>query len=225
MASSFETKRERRLAARADRQRQAETGRRRSQQRKRLSVVGLIVLVLAVLAGGGYLISQSLSKPAIAADCLDRSTPPAPREFDPTNPGRTVPDEGQRHVNAGSPLRFEANPPTSGNHYASPTPRGVYTEARSPGNWVHSLEHGYIVVLYCPSDSPELVQQLRQFYESAPRSTKYAYQKLVVTPYDNMKHRLAIVAWNHIDEMDRFDSERLLAFYRAYVDKGPEDAS
>ena len=50
------------------------------------------------------------------------------------------------------------------------------------------------------------------------------YQKLVILPYSSMSSRLAIVAWNRIDELEQFDQQRLMRFYEAYHDRGPEDA-
>jgi hypothetical protein len=142
----------------------------------------------------------------------------------PGRPGRMVEDEGFNHAPEGEPIQYRHNPPSSGTHYASSTPPGIYAEPQPAGSWVHSLEHGYVVVLYnCPTDCPELVGQLRQFYEAAPKSARHGRQKLIVQPYREMDHRLAIVAWDYIDEMDELDAERLRAFYRAYHDHGPED--
>ena len=205
MATSPESKRERRLAARAERQRLAEEGRRKARQRRRVTIFGLALLAVAALAGAGYFISQSaLNKPAL---------------------GRTVPDEGRNHTAAGDPLTFQSNPPASGTHYPTWTRPGFYTEPQDKGNWVHSLEHGYVVVLYnCPTACPEITQPLRQFYETAPKSSRYGYQKLVVAPYREMDHRIAAIAWNHILELDELDLDQVMAFYRAYMDKGPEDA-
>ena len=39
-----------------------------------------------------------------------------------------------------------------------------------------------------------------------------------------MEHQLAVVAWDWIDEMDTFDRDRLSKFYKAHLDRGPEDA-
>jgi Protein of unknown function (DUF3105) len=204
MDSSSQTKRERRLAARSERQRLAQEGRRKARQRRRLIVAALVILGVGLLAAAVLFMGQAISKPA---------------------PGRTVPDEGRNHVAQGEPIEFRNNPPASGNHYPTWARSGVYAEPQHPGNWVHNLEHGYIVILYnCPGDCPDLTQQLRQFYDSAPRSQKYGYQKLVITPYADMDHRIAAVAWNRVDEMDELDLERLSSFYRTYLEKGPEDA-
>ena len=204
MDASGPTKRERRLAAREERQRAAEQGRRRAQQRKRMTLAGAIILAVAVLAAGVFFLVSATRTAAI---------------------GVSVPDEGREHVSPGTPLTYQANPPSSGPHYPNWTRPGVYTEPQDPGGWVHSLEHGYVVILYnCPDACPELVAQLRTFYDSAPPSTRYRYQKLVVTPYANMSNRVTALAWNRKLELDRFDADQLMAFFRAYQDKGPEDA-
>ena len=122
-------------------------------------------------------------------------------------------------------IQYKNNPPTSGPHYPTWTRPGLYTDPQDTGYWVHSLEHGYIVILYnCPSGCPDLVQQLRQFYEAAPKSSRYGYQKLVITPYTAMDHPIALLAWDHIQELDQFNADEALTFYKAYQDKGPEDA-
>jgi hypothetical protein len=204
MDTTSETKRERRLAARAERQRLAEEGRRRARQRRRLTLGGLVLVAVAIVVAGIYFIGQTALRPS---------------------PGRTLPDEGRTHVNSGEPIEYRNNPPASGPHYPTWTRPGVYTDPQDKGYWVHSLEHGYVVILYnCPSGCPDLVQQLRQFYEAAPKSSRYGYQKLVITPYTEMSHTIALVAWDHIEEMDQFSADDTLTFYKAYLDKGPEDA-
>lgn len=205
MSTDQESKRQRRLAARAERQKLAEQGRRRAQQRKRLTMASFVVLGLAVLGAIGMLLSQNLMRPSL---------------------GRTTADEGRNHVNAGTPLNFRSNPPASGEHYPVWSRPGAYTEPQDPGNWVHSLEHGYVVVLYnCPSACPELVSQLRTFYDAVPKSQRYGYQKLVITPYAQLEGQLAMVSWARVLELpEGFNQDTMMTYYRTYVDKGPEDA-
>lgn len=137
--------------------------------------------------------------------------------------GRRMPDEGQQHVPAGTPVRYGHEPPTSGPHWPRPAPWGEYEQEVPPELWVHNLEHGGIVILYrCDTSCPELVRQLREVYATFPKS-KYGHVKLLITPYRKLKTRLAVLAWTWIDEVETFDRERLLRFYRAHVDQGPED--
>ena len=155
----------------------------------------------------------------------DGSLADAPSQQPPTQPGRVAPNEGYSHAAQGEPITYQNRPPSSGTHYPTWTRPGVYPEPQPTGNWVHSLEHGYVVILYnCPDACPDLAQQLAAFYEAAPKSAHYGYQKLIVQPYADMDHRIAIVAWAHVDELDAFDPTRLRAFYDAYHDHGPEDA-
>jgi hypothetical protein len=144
---------------------------------------------------------------------------------DTNRPGRAVLDEGSSHVRVGTPVERRHHPPASGPHYPILLPRGVYPAEQDEGLWIHNLEHGYIVLLYnCPTACPELLAQLQRFYDRAPPSAAYGYQKLVILPYSSMPSRLAIVAWNRIDELEQYDEQRLLRFYEAYHDRGPEDA-
>jgi hypothetical protein len=172
--------------------------------RRRVTMGAVVLAAVALLAAIGWLLVQNFSRPSL---------------------GVAVADEGRDHVNTGTPLEYEADPPASGPHYANWTRPGVYAEAQSPGNWVHSLEHGYVVILYnCPGGCPELVNQLRELYDAAPRSAKYNYQKLVITPYPDLENLVTAVAWGRKLELDEFDRQTLMDFYRAYVDRGPEDA-
>ncbi len=182
-----------------------EEERRHKQQQKILSIGGIIVAALVVLGGIGFLISRATQAEA-------------------SLPGTPVADEGRTHIPDTQTPQYKHYPPASGPHYDAPAAWGVSPQALPEGRWVHNLEHGGVVILYkCPSGCPDLVKQLEGFYASAPRSQKWNEVKLVVTPYDKMQHQIAIVAWDWIDEMDSFDSARLLKFYKAHVDQGPED--
>ena len=138
-------------------------------------------------------------------------------------PGRRMPDRGGGHVPEGQSVPYPSYPPTSGPHWPRPAPWGVYDFEIAPEVYVHNLEHGGIVVLYhCPRPCPDLVEKLRRASATLPRS-KYGHVKLLVTPVSILDHRLAFLAWTWIEELDDFDQGRLLRFYKAHVDRGPED--
>jgi len=137
--------------------------------------------------------------------------------------GRQMPDEGYQHVPDGTAATYGHQPPTSGQHW----PRWAAWEFQArelpPEIWVHNLEHGGIVILYrCDTPCPDLIQQLRELYTTFPKS-KHGHVKLLTSPHQKLKTRLAILAWTWIDEMEEFDRQRLLRFYQAHVDRGPED--
>ena len=82
------------------------------------------------------------------------------------------------------------------------------------------LEHGAVAVLYrhdlCDA---ACVQQLGEFYDSAPRSSLVGgVRHLVITPYQDMDHAIAVVAWGYVDELDQMDKDRVMADFKSKVD-------
>lgn len=193
-----------RQVVKRQRRENARDARRRKQQARALSTAGLIALGLVVLGGLVFFVVRASQTSAAL-------------------PGVPVADEGRNHVPDTQQIQYRHIPPASGPHYDTPAAWNFYSQPVPEGNWVHSLEHGGIVILYkCPADCAALTQQLKDFFASAPPSAQWKEVKLVITPYDKMQHEVAIVAWDWIDEMDSFDSARLLRFYKAHLDQGPE---
>jgi hypothetical protein len=135
---------------------------------------------------------------------------------------RQVTTEAANHVEEGAPLQYAHRPPSSGMHFGTvPQPQEyrMYDTPLSPGRWVHMLEHGAVVVLYRPDlcDSA-CVQQLGTFYDNAPRSSVVGIRHLAITPYQDMDHAIAVVAWGYVDEMDQADTDRIMADFKSKVD-------
>lgn len=130
------------------------------------------------------------------------------------------------HVAEGSPITYDSRPPIGGPHYARPYPSyGIVEHPVLPGYWVHNLEHGAIVLLYnCPNGCPDLIREIHGLYSDLPGGGKSSVRepRLLVIPYADMDHRIAVVAWDHLLELDAFDSARIIAFYNQYIDRGPE---
>ena len=126
------------------------------------------------------------------------------------------------HVDEGAPLTYRNRPPSSGVHFGTlpqPSEYRMWETPLSPGRWVHMLEHGAVAVLYRPDlCDNSCVQQLGQFYDQAPKSSLVGVRHLVITPYQDMDHAIAVVAWGYIDEMDQVDTSRIMADYKAKVD-------
>jgi hypothetical protein len=139
--------------------------------------------------------------------------------------GRQVPDEGQEHIPSNRAGTYKAPyPPTSGQHWGSLWAEWEMVDRPlPPEEFVHNLEHGGIVILYrCDAPCPQLVKDLRDLYSTFPKG-KHGKVKLVVALDKKIKSPIVILAWTRIDELPKFDRERLLRFYRAHVDRGPED--
>jgi Protein of unknown function (DUF3105) len=190
------------------RQRRIEEQRRkieaaRGEQRRKRMVWGaaIVVLVAAAIAVVVLLMPHSSSASAQM---------------------RQVVTEPASHVDEGAPLTYRNRPPSSGIHYGTlPQPQEyrMYDTPLSPGRWVHMLEHGAVAVLYRPDlcDSA-CVQQLGTVYDNAPRSTLVGVRHLVITPYQDMDHAVAVVAWGYVDEMDQVDADRVMADVKSKMD-------
>ena len=123
-------------------------------------------------------------------------------------------------------LTYQRYPPSSGKHYGSPQPAGVYRQEVSEGNWLHSLEHGYVVaVVKCQNGCPDTFNQLDAIYKDLPDS-QFGNVKFVVTssgkPYTDGDALITLLAWNNELRLDAVDKDKITRFYKKFVDKGPE---
>ena len=208
MSQEAITKREKRLAAREDRKRRAAAAQKSARIRQiALLTVLAVVLIGFVVAGvmtGFFGLASSLSTPV----------------------GRTVPLEGADHVAEGSATSYNSRPPASGPHYPTWSQTyGFMSPAPAPGTWLHNLEHGSVAILYnCPQACPELEQQLKDLYAELPlgRNARGGRARALILPYADMDHKIAVVAWGWILELDQFDKDQIVRFYESRIDRGPE---
>jgi Protein of unknown function (DUF3105) len=136
---------------------------------------------------------------------------------------RQVVTEAATHIDESTTPTYHNRPPSSGPHWGTvpqATEYRLYDQPLPPGRWVHMLEHGAVVVLYrqdlCDATCTGL---LGTFYDSAPRSTVIpGIRHLAITPYQDMDHAIAVVAWGYVDEMDQMDADRVMADFKSKVD-------
>jgi len=142
----------------------------------------------------------------------------------PANPNeQVIPDEGRSHIDEGNPLVYQHYPPSSGNHYPIWLDPGFYDQPYAEGYWVHSLEHGDVVILYnCAETCPDLTTKLKALIAQAP-PRRCGLVRLVAGPYSRgMATPLSVLAWGRQLDLVEFDSEAILNFYKTYEDRGPE---
>ena len=84
---------------------------------------------------------------------------------------------------------YNSNPPTSGRHYQIPAEDGLYHEAPTDEQLVHTLEHGRVIVWAKPSLPEDARQTIRALFDEDD------YQ-MVVVPRRNMEPAVAATAWN-----------------------------
>lgn len=130
-----------------------------------------------------------------------------------------LPDEGNTHIPASKPADYETDPPTSGDHDQVPLADGAYADAPEARFYVHSLEHGRIVVQYRP-DLPEEDQlALKGILEEDPDG-------MILIQNEEMPYEVAATAWTNLLGCDSYSPEALDAI-RDFRDelrgKGPED--
>jgi uncharacterized protein DUF3105 len=174
---------------------------------------------------------------ATASPSASASPSPSPTPGPDQRLGFVTQDLGRSHlVTVTSNKHYAYCPPASGPHYAAPAPGPVKRnffgpeQELDPGSWIHNLEHGYVVLLYscgengssCPS-ADELAQ-LRQWFDRAPKTAGADAckipNKVLVARFDGMKTRFALVAWDRVLLMDKFDMDKALKFAEQWID-GP----
>lgn len=162
--------------------------------------IGIFVVVLAVV-GLGYFLFQSSNKP-----------------MDPSQqPGEAFADQGATHITEGTTDHepYNSNPPTSGSHWPSAAPWGVYDNPEKDERYVHNLEHGGVWISYKPSTvDANTITQLKDFAKR--------YRKVIVTPREANDSNIALAAWMHLQKLDSYDETTIIKFIEAYYDQGPE---
>jgi len=207
--SSRQEEKERRKQERLERER-AEAA---AAQRKRLvQIVGgvivaatvVVVVVIVTSSGGGKGHDLPKSKPPAnalpipARKITDLEAAAKAASCTLTNP----PIEGRTHTQ--DAVTYKTNPPTSGNHNPEPAQDGDYAGVVSPGkeHYVHSLEHGRIIMQYKPGLALRRVRQLETLYGENSK-TDFGLDSigggytLLMQNNTGMPYDVAAVAWGH----------------------------
>lgn len=194
--------------------RQSKREQLRAERRRRSTVWNVILL------GGGVVVIA-----IVIWNMMANARPgPLPGE-------QAIASEGQGHVSstAGVELTFLHYPPSSGTHYGDQVAAwGFYPEPVPEGTFVHNLEHGGVVFLYkCDTPCADLEQQFADFYESAPPAPSFTTRKVLITPYNpadpaKMPAPIVALAWEHQLNLQQFDADLMLKWYKRFVNRGPE---
>ena len=125
--------------------------------------------------------------------------------------------EGNAHVPQGAPASYQTDLPASGSHYPVPTSPGFYESPQLPGNLVHALEHGNIVIYY-DQPGPETMRLLKEWagHYSDP------WAGLVVAPKQGFGRVIILTAWMKRLRLDEFDPNAAPSFIDLFRGRGPE---
>ena len=136
------------------------------------------------------------------------------------NEVRSFASEGlAHHVPQGSSVDYRTDPPTTGAHYPTPSAPGYYEKPQLPGNLVHALEHG-IIVIYYDRPSSEVMPSLKGW------ANRYQDQwaGVIVTPMPGIGEEIILTAWTQELRLDKFDAASSAAFIDRFRGRGPEHA-
>jgi hypothetical protein len=220
--SSRQEEKERRKQERLAREAAAAAAAKRSRL---LQLIGGVVVACAVIAGVAFAITSGggsgddaktdpakLASAARSADCVYRS----------------FPEEGREHVAEKlTAADYKTNPPTSGQHNPNPAADGVYVAGNEPPieNWVHTLEHGRVLLQYRPGTDKAVVTRLDQLFKEDVNGSGGGYHSVLMRNNSKMPFQVAAVAWRHYMGCEAFTPktiEALRVFREELIDKGPE---
>lgn len=130
------------------------------------------------------------------------------------------------HVMNCSELDHVTNPPCVGSHYGTWAAFKVYDVAIPRGFWVHSLEHGAVVIAYSCDDCDDEVDAAKALMQELPVDplcSAPVERRVVLTPDPKLDTRWAAAAWGFTLTSDCFEPEVFRAFATAHYAGGPED--
>lgn len=128
--------------------------------------------------------------------------------------GEKVPLLPTAHVPDGTDVRYNSNPPTSGDHWVTPAEWGAYDEPLPDEVLVHNIEHGGTWISY-DGVADQTVARLQDLADRYPLA-------VIVTPRPRNDHPIAVASWGRLLTLDRFDEAKILRFIRANVNNSPE---
>ena len=136
-----------------------------------------------------------------------------------------LPDDGNTHFEDDTQGEYKTNPPTSGDHFGSPTEAGsgaqadgAYASTPAESRAVHSMEHGRVEIRYSP-DLPEEEQlALKGVFDDNPDG-------ILLFPDDDLPYAVAVNAWTNYIGCKQYDPlvlDVVRNFRDTYRGNGPE---
>ena len=139
-----------------------------------------------------------------------------------------LPEEGNTHLDDPDvpDVEYKTDPPTSGDHYGNSQETasgaladGAYAVFPPVGRWVHSMEHGRVVIHYSPELSEEEQLEIKGVFDEEPAG-------LILIPNPEMKSEVAVSAWTQLATCETYEGAATLDVIRAFTDiyrgQGPE---
>jgi len=179
---------------------------RKSELLKKIRNWGLVIVILVVLVVGfTQLTKKSPEQIEFEQQVKTISLDGKVEEFE---------IEGREHIAPGTEVEYKTNPPTSGNHYGTPTDWGIYDEEISDEATVHSLEHGGIWITY-----KDISDEERQVLEEIGKENS---QSTVVSPRSGNDDKIVITSWGKLVRLESVDKALVQKYIDTYKNQSPE---
>ncbi len=111
---------------------------------------------------------------------------------------------------------YKTDPPTSGDHYGNSQETasgaladGAYAEFPPVGRWVHSMEHGRVIIHYSPDLSEEEQLAIKGVFDESPAG-------VILIPNPEMDSEVAVTAWTQLATCESYEGAATLDLIRAF---------
>lgn len=218
--SSRQEEKEKRKQERLERERAAAAAAKRTRL---LQIGGGAIVAVAVIAGVALAVvggggggdrpdDAAVRSAATAAGCTYKR----------------FPDEGRGHTaEPRTKANYDTNPPTSGDHGPAPAQDGLYPTGNEPpiANWMHTLEHGRILLQYKPGTDADAVAALTTLFNEPVLDSDGSYHMALMQNNSDMPFQTAAVAWRGYVGCKDASPKSIAAmrvFRDRWVDQAPE---
>lgn len=184
-----------RLEARRQAKMEAETRRRKQQQRERLVRFAIISFIAVSLFWFIFLRNQ------------------APAEIG----GHQITQYSTGGVNdhTTDPQNYESVPGVSGFHAPSAAPCGIYGQQIPDETQVHMLEHGAVGVQFQPTLDPAKIEALEAIVKDYDADVFSA-------PYAELDTPISVTSWSRKMSLDDVDEAAIREYIDVFAGEGPE---
>ena len=177
-------------------------GQVRDQRMGKVKKIVIWVMILGAIVVAGWFGIQALTPESLEDDYSS-----------------VMRSEGSSHVQEETRVIYQSNPPTSGNHWATPLRDGIYDMQKPDEGAIHSLEHGRIWITYKPDIGKEAIDAIKNVLKGQ--------FGIIMSPRAANETDIALAAWMRLDTFDlnedgTVDTKRILDFAQRYRNKGPE---
>jgi hypothetical protein len=140
-----------------------------------------------------------------------------------------IPLETVTHEDVCTDLDYPTNPPSGGPHWGTWAAFGSYDAPVPREAYVHSMEHGAVILLHdCEGSCPEVIAALEDARNEVTGDPKCLQipdgptERVIITPDPELDVPLAAAAWGATYRATCIDLASLRDFVKKRYDHGPE---